>query len=68
MVPVQVPITTDNPANRDPLTDVCIVIKRLGPGVITATLQIDATLMNKYVRLIMICPILTFGLEVGLNL
>jgi hypothetical protein len=56
MVPVQVPKTTNSPANREPLIDVCKVMKRLGPGVITATPQIDTTLRINKFMFISICP------------
>ncbi len=42
-VPVQMPKTTNIPDKREKLTVVCTVIKKLGPGVITATLHIDIT-------------------------
>ena len=57
MVPVQVPKTTDNPAKRESLTAVCTVMKKLGPGVITATPQIETTLKNINIRFIVSGPI-----------
>ncbi len=46
IVPVQVPKTMNNPAKRECLTVVCAVMKKLGPGVMTAIVQIDATLKS----------------------
>ena len=40
IVPVQVPKTTNIPAACECLTVVCAVIKKLGPGVITAMLHL----------------------------
>lgn len=52
IVPVQVPKTMNNPAKRECLTVVCAVMKKLGPGVMTAMVQIDATLKTMEDRFI----------------
>ena len=52
IVPVQVPKTTKIPAERECFTVVCAVMKKLGPGVITAMLQIDDTLKSINIRFI----------------
>ena len=54
IVPVQVPKTTKIPAERECFTVVCAVMKKLGPGVITAMLQIDATLKSINIRFIVV--------------
>ncbi|MDM8517940.1 hypothetical protein QUF76_17220, partial [Desulfobacterales bacterium HSG16] len=54
IVPVQVPRTTNIPAKRECLIVVCAVMKKLGPGVITAMLQIDITLKSVNIMLIII--------------
>lgn len=46
IVPVQIPNTTYIPDNREYRIDVWTVIKKLGPGVITARLQIEITVKS----------------------
>lgn len=46
IVPVQVPKTINIPAKRECLAAVCAVMKKFGPGVITAMLQMDTTLKS----------------------
>ncbi len=56
VVPVQVPKTINSPAKRERLTVVCAVMKKLGPGVITAKVQIDTTLKSMENGFMIISP------------